>query len=246
MVQLGEHFSKDETSRHSEWLRQQRWFIRAREDKERKQEAADKFDENFAALASEVVAATTREIHEFQTRLDSYDEATVIALMENQERLDAVRAEINDLLSRAYVMEDGRRVFKTEDGTQVFDEFGQEVDQDELDFELIGAERPSWEEMSANLEIENQLVTEREQLIEFQGKVDDARIAADAEDFSKDELDNLDAELLELMPDSVRTHVPGLEPTAISPDLKAEFLPSARPIKLENHQAKTFDTNVPG
>lgn len=48
--------------------------------------------------------------------------------MENQVFLDAVRERLDVVLSRAHVLEDGRRVFKTEDGSQVFDEHGAEVD----------------------------------------------------------------------------------------------------------------------
>lgn len=65
-------------------------------------------------------------IEQFTVTLDTYDHAIVIALMENQEALDSVNDQIDRLLDRAHVMADGRRVFKAEDGTQVFDEFGQE------------------------------------------------------------------------------------------------------------------------
>jgi len=36
MVKLGEHFASDDRSRHSEWLRQQKWFIKARQDNQRR------------------------------------------------------------------------------------------------------------------------------------------------------------------------------------------------------------------
>ena len=36
MVKLGEHFASDDRSRHSEWLRQQQWFIKARQDNQRR------------------------------------------------------------------------------------------------------------------------------------------------------------------------------------------------------------------
>ena len=67
--------------------------------------------------------ATDMQIQEFEAKLDRYEAATVAALIENQERLDVVTAQMIVLLDQTYVLEDGRRVFKTEDGTQVFDEF---------------------------------------------------------------------------------------------------------------------------
>lgn len=44
----------------------------------------------------------------------------------------------------ALTIDDGRRVFKTEDGVQVFDEFGTEIAPSVLDFELIDASKPTW------------------------------------------------------------------------------------------------------
>lgn len=146
MSQLGEHFGSDDRSRHSEWLQHQQWFIKARRDHERKEEAADNLQDDILALAAEVILATEIQIEEFKVKLDAYDEATIIALMENQEQLDAINAQLLSMLERAYVMDDGRRVFKTEDGTQVFDEFANEVTCDELDFDLISPDSPTWEQ----------------------------------------------------------------------------------------------------
>lgn len=239
MVQLGEHFKRDDSSRHPEWLRQQRWFIRAREDREQKQQAADKLDDNLAALASEVIAATEREIFEFQTRLDKYDEATVVALMENQELLDAVNTRLEAMLANAYVMEDGRRVFKTLDGSKVFDEFGAPVSRDELDYDLITPDMPAWETYQPDLLERERLLADRDRIYEFQEKVDGARAAAGEEGFSKAELDDLDAELLEAMPQSVRAHVPGMEPASATPNLKTEFTAPADPAPQTGNVSRT-------
>jgi len=152
MVALSEHFKSEGPGRESEWARQRRWFIKAKHDHQRREEIADKIEDGVAALATEVVMATQTQIQTFEVKLDSYDAATVTALMENQELIDAVTDRIADILTRAYVMQDGRRVFKTEDGTQVFDEFGTEVSADELDRELIGDNRPTYEEYAADVE----------------------------------------------------------------------------------------------
>ncbi|WP_297339339.1 hypothetical protein [Pseudophaeobacter sp.] len=101
MVALGEHFNSEDRSRHSEWLRQQRWFIKARHDHQHRQEIADKLEDGVTSLAAEVVMASQSQIKSFEVKLDSYDEATVMALMENQELIDAVQDRIASMLARA-------------------------------------------------------------------------------------------------------------------------------------------------
>jgi len=223
MVQLGEHFGRNEVSRHSEWLREQRWFIKSHHEQEKRQEAVEKLDDELLSVATEVVLATDFEIAEFDAKLDIYDEATVKALMENEEGLNRIRVEIEALLSRAYVMEDGRRVFKTEDGAQVFDEFGLEVSPDNLEFEMIGPEYPTWEEFSARKEIQNQLEAERTQILEFQEKVDAARDQISEGEITADELDELDAELANALPPTVRVQIPGFDNSENAPDLQTAF-----------------------
>jgi len=223
MSQLGEHFVSDDRSRHSEWLQHQQWFIKARRDHERKEEAADNLQDDILALAAEVILATEIQIEEFKVKLDAYDEATVIALMENQELLDAVNAQLHSMLERAYVMDDGRRVFKTEDGTQVFDEFANEVKRDELDFDLISPGSPTWEQRLELLGKRDQLTSEREQILEFQEKLDHAREQVVDSKISISELDDLDAELADAMPPSVKAHLSESAAAAKAPNIKSAF-----------------------
>ncbi|UES36708.1 hypothetical protein [Roseibium aggregatum] len=245
MVRLGEHFRSEEASRHSEWLRHQKWFIKAQDERERREKADEKLNDAMESLVSAAIMATEEKLKAFQTKLDTYDEATVVALMENQEKLDLINAEINDLLSKAYVMEDGRRVFKSEDGSYVIDEYGETVSPDELDPMAIPDGHPSAETYAEKLENRKQLTQERQDILDFQEKVDAAREATADGEISEKELEDLDADLLDAMPDSVRNNVPGLENNQIAPVLKAEFQPTADPIKLENVRTRTFDANVP-
>jgi len=131
--------------------------------------------------------------------------------MENQELIEAVQNRIVDMLARAYVMDDGRRVFKTEDGTQVFDEFGAEVPPEELDPDLIDASRPTYEEYAADVAALAALEAERTQILEFQEQVDAAREQIADGQISEAELEDLDADLMDAMPPAVRSNVVGLE-----------------------------------
>lgn len=60
-----------------------------------------------SALSAAVTIASDVQITEFKVKLDTYDAATVTALMENQVLLDAVRESLDLILSRAHVLENG-------------------------------------------------------------------------------------------------------------------------------------------
>lgn len=234
MIELGEHFASDDRGGHSEWLRQQQWFIKARQDNQRRDTVDDKAEQNASAFASVVVMATTAQIEEFEIKLDSYDEATVIALMENQDLLDAVSARIDALLAQTYVMDDGRRVFRTEDGTQVFDELGGEISAEELNPDLIDPSYPTWEAFSAEVDQKQELTQQRTEILEFQEKVDAAREQIADGEISEADLEALDADLLDSMPLAVRDNVAGLEPATPAPDLKADATTPTAMSQIQN------------
>jgi len=247
MIKLGEHFRRDDRSRHSGQFQQKRWFIKARQDQERRDVLEDRAEANFTAFATAVVVATQIEIEEFTARLDTYDEATVKALMENQETLDLINDQLSKMLERAYVMEDGRRLFKTEDGMQVFDETGQEVTRGELDFDLITPDMPSWESYQPILTESQRLNAERDQILEFQGKVDAAREKVADVKMTKDDLDDLDAELADAVPPSVKAHLPeGMNPAVNAPDVRGEFSAQADPATLPKTGATLTAAPAPG
>jgi len=230
MIQLANHFRSDDSRRHSEWLRQQQWFIKAKHDQERREKVEDKLDDDLAAFAAEVVMATEMRMREFEARLDSYDEATVVALMENSEALEAVRQRLDDFLTRAFVMDDGRRVFLTEDRVQAFDEFGAEVTRDELDFDLVPDGLPTWEEVEPDILLEQQLTVEREEILEYQAKLDEAREASSDGEMTIEEMDEFDAELEALMPKSVKAQIPGMDAAAELTSVRSDFSAHSNPV----------------
>lgn len=240
MIQLGQHFS-NWAKRHDQWQRQNVWFIKARQDKERRDKIEDKLAEDALALAAEFALATEIQIREFEKRLSSYDAATVAALMENQERMDAVKLKLQEVLDRAYVMEDGRRVFRTENGERVFDEVGVEVLPEELEFDLIPPDAPTWEERKALLDMQQKLESERQELIEFQEKLDDARGTLDADEISTKGLRDLDAELVDATPHSVLLKVTGTDALETASGLKADFDNRSRSVDRD-FQLKPYPT----
>ncbi|SMX44533.1 hypothetical protein [Octadecabacter ascidiaceicola] len=222
MVQLAEHFESKDRGTHSEWARQQRWFIKARQDTERREKVQDRLEDDLAALAAEVIMATQAQLAALEVKLDSYDEATVTALMENQELLDVVNARIEAMLNQAYVMEDGRRVFRTEDGQQVFDEHGTEVGATELDPQMIDSSLPTWEMFSSDIEQQRALETQRTEILDYQEQLDAARDQIAEGEISEADLEALDADLLDAMPDAVRSYA-GIEAHAPTPGSTSQF-----------------------
>lgn len=229
MIQLGEHFRNDNQSRHSKWLQHSQWFIKARRDQERKEEIADRLDDDLLSLVAEVVAAAQIQIEEYKAKLVIYDEATVFALMKNQEQLDAVRAEIHDMLARAYKMDDGRRIFKSEDGMLVIDEFGEIVGQEELDPDLIPSGGPTPDAYLGKLKLEDDLLAERQKIHEFDELKNQQHEELEEGGITEGKLEEMDAELLNAMPASVRTYVPSLAAKEAALSIKTNFSSQAEP-----------------
>jgi hypothetical protein len=243
MGALSEHFASEGPGRETEWARQRRWFIKARHDHQRRGEIADKLDDGVAALSAAISVASEIQITEFRAKLDTYDSATVEALMENQQLLDAVNERIEAMLERAHVLEDGRRVFRTEDGTQVFDEQGSEVSADELDPNVIAATAPTWEAFSAEVMQRDALVQQRTEILDYQEQLDAARDQIAEGEISEADLEALDADLLDAMPDAVRTYA-GIEPSAPEIDLTTQFKGPANVLPVQS-QSPAISAQTP-
>lgn len=130
--------------------------------------------------------------------------------MENQAAIDAVQERIEAMLQDAHILPDGRRVFKTKDGMRVFDEHGQELPPEIIDPMTIDDMKPRWESFSADMNEWERLMQEREQLHDYQAKLDDARERLDSGEITQDELDKLKTVLAEDVPVAVREKL-GLE-----------------------------------
>lgn len=199
-----------------------KWFIAAKEDKRRRDEMEQSADDSLMELAAATILADPVQLEAFQFKLDTYDEATVRALLENEKLLDIAQARIDDMLERAYVIEDGRRVFKTRDGLKVYDEHGTELSEEIVHPDQIGPERPYWEDYQATREQERALIEEREEILQFQDKLDHARERAGDESLTQQELDDLEADLEKSMPEAVARQMPGYEHSP-QPELKKAF-----------------------
>ena len=78
---------------------------------------------------------------------------------------------------RAHKLDDGRRVFKANDGNHIFDEHGAQVPPEILPPSSVADHRPRWETFKAAMDEKQALQQERKQIMEFQKKLDAAREA---------------------------------------------------------------------
>lgn len=196
-----------------------------RDDKKRAEEKG--MEDDFVDLALPIVQATMAQIEAFTVQLDRYDAATIEALHNNAIELELVRERIEDMLVRAHALEDGRRVFRTEDGRQVFDEFGVEVAPEIIEPDEIDPSAPTWEAYWADRERLTELTQEREQLLEYQERLDNARNEVADGEIGTDELEELSNELEALMPAPVRAEL-GIERTQV-PALEGDFVRATVP-----------------
>lgn len=197
-----------------------------RKDKEEREKKADREDRETGDMI--LIMATETELAEFSVTLDAYDAATVEALQINEERSSEVRKELDRMLEEAYVLPDGRRVFKTEDGLRVFDERGVEVEN--FDPSEIEETRPHWEKFARTVAEEKALAQERQQLFEYQAKLDEARERVDNDEkpLTHNELESLKASIENDKPNAVK-RVLGEEvttPTTVA-DHEAAFDPAS-------------------
>ena len=219
-ISLRNDFSREAAHERKmrEWLEYQR-----RQADIKNREKAELAEAEFGSLAQTVIEVTMEEIAAFDAELTKYETLTVEEINRLRERLDELMEERQRLLDNAHVLPDGRRVFKTEDGTKVFDEHGNEVGRDVVDPAEIGDDRPSWETwVSTNNEIaETQKHFDEAQ--DFQSKLDDLRDRFNKGEISKPELIELRSELEQSIPESFRARELKLELGDAAPTSKPDF-----------------------
>lgn len=194
-AEFARHAMLDRIERDRRYHAELRRRIEIPEERRRDRERAEQFE---AALATPV------QITAFKARLDIYDTATVEALMNNERQFGDVRERIQNMLLEAHVLPDGRRVFRTRDGKQVFDESGRELGPDVIKADDIDREKPAWEDFRDLRDSKARLENERRQLQDYQQKLDDARTKANEGSLTKDDLDRMDKDLEKSMPKAVR------------------------------------------
>lgn len=214
-----------------------RHHAKVRETNQKNLEQSLAVDEEVAAMVTTVLA-NEAQIAQFEARLAQYEEATVKALMKNQQQLDGVQSDLDEQLDNAHRLDDGTIVFDTRDGTKVYDEQGQLLTQSSEELGFRGDE-PKWEDFHHNLSRKQALELERDRILEFQDKTDLARERLDEGELTEDALADLEADLEESLPASVAEFMPDHEPQP-QLDLKSQFASPAAP-GIDQFQANRSD-----
>lgn len=189
----------------------QKFLVRQQEEERirrgRKEVLADDAD---AVLDFALAVISTSEASTLRFELETFGTGAVAALQLNEEELALSRDRLKAMLARAYVLPDGRRVFKTEDGTQVFDENGVELDADTITPDIIADSYQRWEPYWAEKTHFMALERQRTEILEYQEKLDAAQERLDSGKMTRKEFEELREELKTDMPETVRAQIPGM------------------------------------
>lgn len=177
------------------------------EERRRRMRRADR---DMDAAFNELVMAVYRET---QTRLleqfDTDQRASRLAVSEIDKRLVQLAREQAEAIERAVKLDDGRAIFLSEDGQSIYTEDGERLS-DEVAAELLegrGEELragPSWEGFAAFSREREELLKERAEIIEWEQRREELRARVEGGELSQDELEALEREYEESVPDRVQ------------------------------------------
>lgn len=199
---------KELLARLRDELKQKESLI-AQQERIKRKDAEERTEAEEQEFAEVMVLATAAQISAFNERMDLYDSAGVEALMINERELREVKLQLDKSLLQATQLPDGRRVFKSEDGAKVFDEFGKEVSSELIVPEQIEDAKERFEPYWAKVTKAQELTEERQELHDFQTKLDETREKANKEGVTEDELEKLKADIDAAAPQRVRDLVAG-------------------------------------
>lgn len=207
------------------WQETRRLDERVQKSVELKDEAVANSQTLLTAIM--VSGVRPREYHQLVERVGLHQNLVIEALQEKQEELDASQDRLDDMLGDAYELEGGHRVFKTEDGLSVFDEYGFELSADTIDPDEIENWRPKAETYFEEVERRNRIVQEQAELLDYQEKLDAAQNKLDQGTLSRDDYNELN-DLLNTAPTAVRNRLPQDGPAYQAPkprenDASVEF-----------------------
>lgn len=193
----------------------QKLLARQLEEQRNRRDRRDEITNDEAELLDlTLVVISAVEAQALRIELDLYDTATVEALQRNEIHLSEVQERLDKIFAKSYTLPDGRKAWKTIDGTEVYDENGEKLDLDVIDPDAIADEYPCWETVKPMLDERDFLLRQRSEVLEYQSKLDNTRDRLDSGDMTREEFEKLRQELKDEMPDAVRAHVPGREAKA--------------------------------
>ncbi|GAA6210958.1 hypothetical protein NBRC116602_06980 [Hyphomicrobiales bacterium 4NK60-0047b] len=221
LIHLKNTFSERARMKHDQKLTNQREQI---QEKQKRKQAER--DEDFDMFMT-VVLASQDDIQSFQNILDEYESKATERILDLQNQLDQQLIKQQEMLNNAYVLPDGRRVFKYKNTDKIIDEFGKKVSSDVIDTDFIPDHHPDGETYQSTFDNISKTREQRKEAIEFRDRVNEMQDEIDQGKVSEDRLNDLKSEFDDIMPDSLRPeeHVqpekPSVNTTASEVEQKA-------------------------
>jgi hypothetical protein len=192
--------------------------------KEKREEQIEERKEQEQTAQIEAALASPQQVIEFEHKLEIRETATIETLMNLRKQLDAADKRVNEMLDQAYTLPDGRKVFKTKDGKQVFDQNGEELSSKEIDPEAINDTHTFWEDFKFGIDERTDIQERFEDAQKYQTKLDEAREKLNDGNMTAKEMHSLEADLEKTMPADIASKVHGK-----GPDQDSEFARSEPP-----------------
>lgn len=173
-------------------------------------EERDAAEDSFYVFA-EMALASQEQVAAFRERLDLYDQASLAALRENEEKLRKAQQTLQDIRNQAYeiTQPDGTIVRLYRDERSVRREDGAVVDPEVVRAEDVSQNPAQWSEMQAADRKVMKLERERLEITRYSERLKSAGKRVEEGELTASELDELEAGLVETMPDAVRRRYEG-------------------------------------
>lgn len=218
-IQLRSEFALHAKDRHRKAHEHLQNMLR---NKRVKREAED--DQNDFVDLVQMIMASDESITRFQDKIDEFRNNTVQNILDYQNQLDELKAEKAALLGNAHVLPDGRHVFRTEDGKNVFDEEGHKVDPDVITPSKISAKSTSWDHFSANRDETDKVKSKLNKEVTTLEKIDELQVELDNGKPTADKLKELNEQLDGLMAGSLEQEYAIPDPSSEAPATKNDSL----------------------
>lgn len=206
-----------------------------KDDREESRRRMRRADEAMDAALLELAAAVYRETQERLLTTFAIDtRAAKLALSDIDRRMAELARERAEMLARAPKLEDGRAVFRGADGS-LYAEDGEKLSDDAAARFAAehGAELEhgaSWQKYQGNLDDRDAFERERAEIIEWQTRRDEWRRKVESGEMTQEEMEELELQYEESIPDRVRAHREEAAATINPAELEAATAPLAQPV----------------
>ncbi|MEP2987308.1 MAG: hypothetical protein ABJP08_29070 [Roseibium sp.] len=170
--------------------------LRRQKDQKTKAQQDDDFDD--VVITS---MASMENIAAFQKRLDALQQENVERILYLQQQRDILMTQQQQQLDNAFVLDNGERVFRSEDATFVVNESGEMISHEIIDPASIGEQHTFAEDYQRTLHSIDVVNADLGDAITFQQRLEALEERSEQSGLTQTDLDALEAELDDIIPD---------------------------------------------